>query len=82
MTTIIIPPSSTKLIPYTEYTFEITKGIEGYNRSTGRFGLSSQDNPNVFKEIKSISKVLEKEKELLVTVFALELGNLYICLVV
>ena len=59
---IIIPPSSTKLIPYTEHTFEITDGIEGYNRATGRFGLSSQDNPKIFKEINSISKVLEKER--------------------
>ena len=59
---ITIPPSSTKLIPFKEYVFEIAEGIEGYNKSTGRFGLSSQDNPKVLQEIKSISEILKKER--------------------
>ena len=59
---LILPPSSTKLIPSTEYTFQIADGIEGYNRATGRFGVTSQDNAKIFKEIKSISEVLKKER--------------------
>ena len=59
---ITVPPSSTKLIPCTEYIFEIAESIEGYNKSTGRFGISSQDNPKIFEEIKSISEVLKKER--------------------
>ena len=59
---ITIPPSFTKLIPFKEYVFEIAEGIEGYNKSTGRFGLSSQDNLKVLQEIKSISEVLKKER--------------------
>ncbi|MBU3146185.1 phosphoribosyltransferase family protein [Clostridium sp. CF012] len=59
---ITMPPSSTKLIPSKEHVFEIAECIEGYNKSTGRFGLSSQDNPKVFEEIKSISKILKKER--------------------
>ena len=59
---ITIPLSSTKLIPYKEHIFEIAECIEGYNKSTGRFGLSSQDNPKIFEEIKSISEVLKSER--------------------
>ncbi|MGH4121358.1 MAG: phosphoribosyltransferase family protein [Clostridium sp.] len=59
---ITAPPSSTKLIPYKEHIFEMSDSIEGYNKSTGRFGLSSQDNCKVFEEIKSISEVLKKER--------------------
>ncbi len=59
---ITIPPSSTKLIPYKDHIFEIAECIDGYNKSTGRFGLSSKDNPKVFEEIKSISEILKKER--------------------
>jgi hypothetical protein len=57
-----VPPSSTKLIPSKEYVFEIAECIEGYNKSTGRFGLNSVDNSKISKEIKSISEVLIKER--------------------
>ena len=59
---ITIPPSSTKLIPFKDYVFQIAESIEGYNRATGRFGLNSQDNSKVFEEIKSISEVLKEER--------------------
>ena len=59
---IIIPPSSTKLIPSKELIFPITEGIEGYNKATGRFGLSSEENSKIFKELKSIAEVLKKER--------------------
>ena len=59
---IIIPPSSTKLIPCANYVFKIAQGIEGYNKSTGRFGLTSKDNLRIFEEIKSVSQVLSKER--------------------
>ena len=59
---ITLVPSSTKLIPCKEHVFEIEESIEGYNKSTGRFGLSSKDNPKVYAEIKSISKTLKKER--------------------
>ncbi|MCB2299847.1 phosphoribosyltransferase family protein [Clostridium tagluense] len=59
---IIMVPSSTKLIPDKDYIFEIGESIEGYNKSTGRFGLSSEDNSKILEEIQSISKVLKKER--------------------
>jgi len=59
---ITIPLSSTKLIPYKEHVFEIAECIEGFNKSTGRFGLSSRDNPKIVKEINSISKVLKSDR--------------------
>ncbi|MBU3191777.1 phosphoribosyltransferase family protein [Clostridium bowmanii] len=57
-----VPPLSTKLIPCNEYVFKIDNNIEGYNKATGRFGLSSQDNSKISEEIKSISEVLKKER--------------------
>ncbi|MBZ9684880.1 phosphoribosyltransferase family protein [Clostridium estertheticum] len=54
--------SSTKLIPSKEHVFEIADSIEGFNKATGRFGLSSKDNSKVFEEIKSISEILKKER--------------------
>jgi hypothetical protein len=59
---ITVPPSSTNLIPCKEYVFEIAESIEGYSKSTGRFGLSSQDNPKIFEEMRSTSEVLKKER--------------------
>lgn len=59
---ITIVPSSTKLIPCKEYVFEISESIEGYNKATGRFGITSEDNLKIFKEIKSMSKALKKER--------------------
>jgi hypothetical protein len=59
---IIIPSSDTPLIPSKDYIFEITDGIEGYNKATGRFGLNSQDNGRILCEIKSIAEVLKKER--------------------
>jgi len=59
---IIAPSSSTKLIPSTDYVFEIVDSIEGYNKATGRFGLNSQDNGKILYEIKSIAEVLKKER--------------------
>jgi len=59
---ITIPTLSTKLIPYKEYIFEIADGIDGYNKSTGRFGLNSTDNQKISEEIKSVSEVLKKER--------------------
>ena len=59
---ITVPPSSTKLIPCTEYVFQIAQSIDGYNKSTGRFGITSHDNLKISKEIKSISNVLKKER--------------------
>ena len=59
---ITVPPISTKLITFKQHVFEIAECIEGYNKSTGRFGLSSEDNSKIFEEIKSISEVLIKER--------------------
>ncbi|MFT5875101.1 MAG: hypothetical protein ACI8WT_004082 [Clostridium sp.] len=59
---VTVPPSSTKLIPSKEYIFPIAESIEGYNKSTGRFGITSSDNLKIFEEIKSISEVLKKER--------------------
>lgn len=59
---ITIPPLCTKLIPYKEHVFEIDECIDGYNKATGRFGLSSQENSKVYAEIKSIAEVLKKER--------------------
>lgn len=59
---ITIPLSSTKLIPYKEHVFEIAECIEGYNKSTGRFGLSSLDNPKICKEVELISEKLKSER--------------------
>jgi hypothetical protein len=59
---ITIPPGSTELIPFKEHVFEISDSIEGYNKSTGRFGLNSKDNSKVSFEIKSISEILKKER--------------------
>ena len=59
---ITIVPSSTKLIPCKEYVFEIAESIEGYNKSTGRFGITSEDNLKIFEEIESVSKALKKER--------------------
>ena len=54
--------NSTNLIPCKEYVFQIAESIEGYNKATGRFGLSSEDNLKVFEEVKSISETLKKER--------------------
>ena len=59
---IIIPPSYTKLIPSSDYVFKIAQSIEGYNKSTGRFGITSKDNFRIFEEIKSVSEILIKER--------------------
>ncbi|MBW9146967.1 phosphoribosyltransferase family protein [Clostridium sp. CM027] len=59
---ITIPPSSTKLIPSKECVFQIAQSIEGYNKSTGRFGITSRDNLKISEEINSISKFLIKER--------------------
>jgi hypothetical protein len=59
---IAIPSISAKLIPSKEYIFEISEGIEGYNKATGRFGLNSEYNSRIYEEIKSISVVLKKER--------------------
>lgn len=59
---ITIPPSSTKLIHCTEYVFEIDDSIEGYNKATGRFGLSWEDNFKISEDIKRLSEVLKKER--------------------
>jgi hypothetical protein len=56
------PTSSTKLIPCSEHVFKITENIEGYSKFTGRFGISSEDNPKILREIKSISEILKKER--------------------
>ncbi|MGV8984145.1 phosphoribosyltransferase family protein [Clostridium sp.] len=57
-----IPPLTTKLIPCKEYVFEMASNIQGYNKSTGRFGLSWKDNSEISEEIKSISELLKKER--------------------
>lgn len=59
---IIIPPSNTKLIPSSDYVFKIAQSIEGYNTSTGRFGIASKDNLTISQEIKSVSEILIKER--------------------
>ncbi|MBX4261829.1 phosphoribosyltransferase family protein [Clostridium estertheticum] len=59
---LIIPPSNTKLIPSLDYVFKIAQSIEGYNKSTGRFGITSKDNFKILEEIKSVSKTLIKER--------------------
>ncbi|MCB2295503.1 phosphoribosyltransferase family protein [Clostridium algoriphilum] len=59
---VIIAPSSTSLIPFTEFIFPIRESIEGYNKSTGRFGITSQDNIKINKEIGSISEILKRER--------------------
>ena len=59
---ITIPPSSTTLIPSTECVFQLAQSIEGYNKSTGRFGIASSDNLKISEEINSISKLLIKER--------------------
>lgn len=59
---LIIPMRSTKLIPCKELIFKITESIDGYSKHTGRFGISSEDNTQIFKEIKSIAKILKKER--------------------
>jgi len=57
-----MPLSTTKLIPSKEHVFEISDSVEGFNKATGRFGLSSKDNPKILSQIKSISEVLKKER--------------------
>jgi hypothetical protein len=59
---IIIPPSNTKLISSSDYVFKIAQSIEGYNKSTGRFGITSKDNFRISREIKSVSQILIKER--------------------
>ncbi len=59
---ITVAPSSTNLIPFKEFVFPIYASIEGYNKSTGRFGITSQDNFKISAEINSISSVLKKER--------------------
>ena len=59
---IIIPPIYTKLIPSKDYVFKIAQGIEGYNKSTGRFGINSNDNCKIQEEIKLVAQVLSKER--------------------
>ena len=59
---IIIPPGNTKLISSSDYVFKMDQSIEGYNKSTGRFGITSEENSTISKEIKSVSKVLIKER--------------------
>jgi len=59
---VIIPPIATKLIPCTEFVFKIVQSIDGYNKSAGRFGISSHDNLKIRKEIKLISESLKKER--------------------
>jgi len=56
------PSGLTKLIPYKEHVFEMAECIEGYTKSTGRFGLNSKDNLKISKEIKSISEILKSER--------------------
>jgi hypothetical protein len=59
---LIIPTCSTKLIPCKELSFKLTESIDGYSKHTGRFGINSEDNAEIFKEIKSIATVLKKER--------------------
>lgn len=59
---IIIAPLSTSSIPCKEFVFPIEDSIDGYNKSTGRFGIDSQDNVRIEKSINSISKTLKKER--------------------
>lgn len=59
---LIIPSSYNKLIDSTDHIFKITEGIEGYSKYTGRFGINSEDNDDIFQEIKSIAEVLKKER--------------------
>ena len=59
---IIIPSPSANLIPFKEHVFEITESIDGYSKHTGRFGINSEDNVDILKEIKSIAKVLKKDR--------------------
>jgi hypothetical protein len=59
---IIIPSPSANLIPFKEHVFEITESIDGYSKHTGRFGINSEDNADILKEIKSIAKVLKKDR--------------------
>jgi hypothetical protein len=59
---VIIPSTSTKLIPCKEHIFKITESVDGYSKHTGRFGINSEDNSEILKEIKSVAMVLKKER--------------------
>ncbi|MGK0467838.1 phosphoribosyltransferase family protein [Clostridium sp.] len=59
---IIIPSPSANLIPFKEHVFKITESIDGYSKHTGRFGINSEDNDGILKEIKSIANILKKDR--------------------
>jgi len=59
---IIVPSTKTKLIPSSKYVFKMASSIDGYNKSTGRFGITSKDSLEIIEEIKSVSQVLSKER--------------------
>jgi len=59
---IISYPISTRLIKSKEFVFKLAQNIDGYNKSAGRFGISSHDNLEIFEKIRSVSEVLKKER--------------------